>query len=209
MRAMKTGAFLALAHVGLGCPEPADPEDLCFLDGDWDGFGDPERLEYWSAEHCLTGQHEGDAYVYNGLDCDDSESGVHPYADEICGDGVDQDCDGQDDECGEEVEGWSLSLSEAQASFTGLAGDRLGSSLAGAGDVDGDGYADLLLGAPHGEYGSSGAGAVVLVYGPVSGVLSTDTTGWPLGGQFPGDLAGFALSSAGDVNHVKTQGRCI
>ncbi len=200
MRARISGVFLALALVAWGCSEPPLPEDLCFRDRDWDGFGDPEGLEYWGAADCLTGQDDGAAYVYNGLDCDDFESGVHPYAEEICGDGVDQDCDGQDMPCGEQGEGWSMSLSQAQASFAGQAGDRLGSSVAGAGDVDGDGHADLLLGAPHGEYGSSGAGAAILVYGPVSGASSAAAAGWALGGRASGDLAGSVLSSAGDVD---------
>jgi len=34
-----------------------------------------------------------------GLDCNDRHSGVYPGAPEICGDGLDQDCDGQDTPC--------------------------------------------------------------------------------------------------------------
>lgn len=34
-----------------------------------------------------------------GNDCDDSQASVHPGAAEICGDGIDQDCDGQDEQC--------------------------------------------------------------------------------------------------------------
>ncbi len=30
------------------------------------------------------------------LDCDDTDPGVHPGRTEVCGDGVDQDCDGED-----------------------------------------------------------------------------------------------------------------
>ncbi|MBU0550692.1 putative metal-binding motif-containing protein, partial [Myxococcota bacterium] len=34
-----------------------------------------------------------------GPDCDDTKASVHPWASEICGDGVDQDCNGQDLAC--------------------------------------------------------------------------------------------------------------
>ena len=32
-------------------------------------------------------------------DCDDALASVHPGAEEVCGDGVDQDCDGNDLVC--------------------------------------------------------------------------------------------------------------
>lgn len=47
--------------------------------------------------------------------------------------------------------------------FRGAAvGDRAGANVAGAGDVDGDGYADILIAAPGAD---GGRGAVYLVYG--------------------------------------------
>ncbi|MCX7808652.1 MAG: putative metal-binding motif-containing protein, partial [Deltaproteobacteria bacterium] len=40
---------------------------------------------------------DGDGYVAG--DCDDMRSGVHPGAEEVCGDGIDQNCDGVDPRC--------------------------------------------------------------------------------------------------------------
>ena len=55
--------------------------------------------------------------------------------------------------------------------ITGQSGDLLGSALASAGDLDGDGYADLLIGAPAGTTAAPLLpGRVLIVYGgPVFG----------------------------------------
>lgn len=42
---------------------------------------------------------DGDGYTDNQGDCNDSNSKVHPGAPEICGDGIDQDCNGTDLVC--------------------------------------------------------------------------------------------------------------
>ncbi|MBN1335204.1 MAG: putative metal-binding motif-containing protein, partial [Deltaproteobacteria bacterium] len=57
-----------------------------YADTDGDGYGDPE-VTHTSCE-APTG------YVADATDCDDSDPGVHPDAEEIVADGVDQDCDG-------------------------------------------------------------------------------------------------------------------
>jgi len=52
---------------------------------------------------------------------------------------------------------------------TGIAGDGLGSAVAFAGDVNGDGDDDLIVGAPT----SAGAGAAVVLFGRVAGGATT------------------------------------
>jgi hypothetical protein len=64
--------------------------------------------------------------------------------------------------------GWAGShdLSEADASWLGeQAGDALGTAVVSAGDVDADGSADLLLGAPGNDDGGADAGKVYVILG--------------------------------------------
>ena len=80
------------------------------------------------------------------------------------------------------------------------AGDGLGSAIFGPGDVNGDGYADVLVGAPGNDTNGSSAGAVYLVDGPVDAddVLS-DYASLTLLGPDDADLAGTSISAA-DLN---------
>ena len=91
--------------------------------------------------------------------------------------------------------------------LTGIAnGDTLGFSVSSAGDVNGDGYDDLIIGA---DGAGSDAGATYVVYGGASapgtdGVLDLSTldgsNGFILTGIDAGDSSGTSVSSAGDVN---------
>ncbi len=72
------------------------PRDF-YEDKDNDGYGDP-------AVHTqAAGQPSG--YVANAGDCDDTNPFIHPNMDEICGDGIDQDCSGADQLCAADNDG--------------------------------------------------------------------------------------------------------
>ncbi|MFH1466991.1 MAG: hypothetical protein ABIO70_21590 [Pseudomonadota bacterium] len=95
----------------------------------------------------------------------------------------------------------TLSLSSADLTLSGaVAGDEAGWSVAGAGDLDGDGLSDLLIGAESESSAATDAGAVYVVYGPASGVTSLSGADATLLGQAAWDYAGYAVSGAGDVD---------
>jgi hypothetical protein len=73
-------------------------------------------------------------------------------------------------------------------------------SVSGAGDVDGDGHDDFLVGAALDSEGAVGAGAAYLVRGPVSGTLSLSLADAKLLGEHQNDRAGYSVSGAGDVD---------
>jgi hypothetical protein len=45
-----------------------------------------------------------DGYTEEQGDCDDTDASIYPGAEEICGDGIDQDCDGTDQLCPENID---------------------------------------------------------------------------------------------------------
>ncbi len=75
---------------------------------------------------------------------------------------------------------------------------RYGVSVATAGDVNGDGFADVVVGAPE-DVGVAGAGRAFAYLGSASGVLpaSASSLTGPAGGTH---AFGWSVSSAGDVN---------
>jgi hypothetical protein len=75
---------------------------------------------------------------------------------------------------------------------------RLGTAVSTAGDVDGDGYSDVLVGAPGWSDGTSTGGRALAFLGSRLG-LSTSPA-WILDGTAAGDELGAAVSTAGDVN---------
>jgi hypothetical protein len=75
------------------------------------------------------------------------------------------------------------------------AGDWFGYSVATAGDVNGDGYADLVVGAPsYDDY----RGKAYVYHGSPAGLGHTPA--WTAVGENAGDHFGYAVATAGDVN---------
>jgi hypothetical protein len=85
--------------------------------------------------------------------------------------------------------------------------DFSGQSVASAGDVNGDGFADLIVGAAGADPNGSASGASYVVFGKASGfganinLSSLDgSNGFKLSGAAAGDGSGHSVASAGDVN---------
>jgi len=107
-----------------------------------------------------------------------------------------------------QVTGSAATLSVLNSGFSILgnaAGDAFGLSVSNIGDINGDGYDDILVGAAQ---KASQKGAAYVIYGsqsPTNIDLSSYTlvpasTGFTILGNTAGDFFGGSVSSAGDVN---------
>ncbi len=102
--------------------------------------------------------------------------------------------------------GWNLNvnISTVNASFHGEgSNDYLGASLSDAGDINGDGYDDIIIGAHGREYNGYNSGKTYIIFGKEDG-WSTDVNISSADASFIGedemDYSGVSVSSAGDVN---------
>ena len=111
----------------------------------------------------------------------------------------------------------SINLADIAAGTGGFvlygqdAGDRAGASVASAGDINGDGYDDLIIGAFSADGASnavSSAGDIYVVFGKADGfdpaidltAIAAGTGGFVLLGRDANDQSGFSVASAGDIN---------
>ena len=85
--------------------------------------------------------------------------------------------------------------------------DLSGSSVASAGDLNGDGFGDLIVGAPGFDLAGKASGASYVVFGKAEDFASSidlssldGATGFRLNGAVDGDGTGGSVASAGDLN---------
>ncbi|MGB3673677.1 MAG: integrin alpha [Candidatus Nanopelagicales bacterium] len=87
------------------------------------------------------------------------------------------------------------------------ANDLNGWSVAGAGDVNSDGFADVIVGAPYADNISRfNSGSSYVVYGSASRATPVDlgnlgSAGFRIDGSGTSDQSGFSVAGAGDVNN--------
>ena len=145
-------------------------------DVDGDGYGDPDT------ERSLC-EDDGQGTTLGG-DCDDSLASVNPGQPETCCDGLDNDCDVRPDQpCSGDVGRWGRTRDQL-----------LARALAGAGDTEGDGRVELLVGATYGAWRIRGDAA------STAGDAIIDAS---MGTEFYGGTAvsfGEGVAGLGDTN---------
>ena len=169
-------------------PTAMDAKDW-YADLDGDGWGDESDVTTACDAPPESADRDGD--------CDDSEPAAHPYADEVC-DGIDNNCDGESDESN--VCNISLGL-DSKARFLGeTSGDQAGLSVAHAGDVNGDGVSDFVIGAPDVEGETTRYGAAYLVLGPVSGDIELEYADLTFSGDNTAHRVGERVAGGKDLD---------
>jgi hypothetical protein len=97
----------------------------------------------------------------------------------------------------------AVAAATADSTYTGeLVGDFLGRTVAGIGDVNGDGFSDLFFGATGYDAGGlSLSGGTYVVYGPAAaGTNDVNTYDVRYTGANTSDAVGYAVTGGGDVN---------
>jgi hypothetical protein len=150
-------------------------------------------VAHWTADGGQTGSHLGESVATAG---------------DVDGDGLsDVIVGGRLHDAGEIDEGRALifrgaaeGLSEVAewSAVGGQVGAWFGASVAGAGDVNGDGYGDVIVGAHLFDGGETNEGRVSVYHGSASG-LST-IPNWITEGDIEHRHFGFCVAGAGDVN---------
>ncbi len=203
----------------------ADPNDISGAGESYVVFGSSGGFD---SSFDLSDLDGSNGFVLNGIDQYDLSGISVSSAGDVNGDGFDDliigarfaDPNGNSD-AGESYvvfgsnDGFdsSLELSELDGSngfvLNGIdAGDNSGYSVSSAGDVNGDGIDDLIIGAyKANSNGNSEAGESYVVFGSSGGFDASlelsaldGSNGFVLNGIDAGDISGYSVSNAGDVN---------
>ena len=180
-------------------------------------FGSKAR---WSSPISLSSLNGANGFVLNGENTSDFSGGSVSGAGDINGDGIADLVVGAapaGSNAGKTYvifgskAGWSspISLSSLNGANGFVlngenAGDSSGFSVSGAGDINGDGIADLVVGACGAD---SLEGKTYVIFGsksvwssPISLSSLSGTNGFVLNGENTGDFSGYSVSGAGDIN---------
>ncbi len=183
------------------CNGIVDDPDLAPGATDW--WVDEDSDGYGSADGQILACFAPVGYTDNPDDCDDGADDINPGMQEICNNGIDEDCSGDGAGCTIPASGSALA-SKADVVFEGDASsDYFGSYALDLLDLDGDGHLDVIIGASGTDEPYSYAGSVHAYYGPLDedeyGGSDADAVFTP-GTATSSNYLGRALQRAGDVN---------
>jgi hypothetical protein len=203
----------ASLHAGAGA---VAGEGLAAFDVDEDGYDDiayhvassyneridlhvggPRMPDVASAPDSATDD-DGDGFSEDDGDCDDGDTLRAPDHPEVCGSGIDEDCDGYADRCAPSV---SLTESDLDSLVTNdISGGwtDFGATVRAVGDLNGDEVQDLAVVDPEVD---GDRGRVLVFFGPVpEGTHTGAIADVVITGDIPNDSAGDAVSNAGDLD---------
>jgi hypothetical protein len=194
---------IGAAYVIFGKPDGFENIDLASL-APGAGFAILGANLYDLAGYSVSGA--GDV---NGDGLDDIIIGA-PYANEATGGGEAYVIFGK--ETGFDTIDLSNLAPGAGFIIQGKSGSTAGWSVSGAGDVNGDGFDDVIVGAPYADGGAGktatvGAGEAYIIFGKAGDFGTIDLSrlkrqdGFTIEGDEAGDLAGWSVSGAGDLNN--------
>ncbi len=148
---------------------------------------------------------DGDGYD-STADCDDADATRYPGADELCDDGVVNDCDG------DPIAAWEAcgahgrrSITTADLRVQGKAASQfLGIGVSDPGDLDGDGLSELAIAASANSDAASFAGAVHVFLGSnlaaLSGTIDSSSADLTVTGVQAWEQIGAPLGRADDID---------
>lgn len=148
---------------------------------DWMAEGDQEETLFGSAVN-TAGDINADGY-------DDILIGAPQYANPLAGTGAAFAYLGSENGPGQ-APGWTAGFSQLNTAF--------GTVLGPVGDANQDGYADIIVGAPHFSDDQPDEGAVMVYLGGVNGLSASPN--WMAFGNKNDTQFGFSTTGAGDVN---------
>ncbi len=167
---------------GVTDEDDAADADTWYADADGDDYGDAG-----SSQNACS---QPTDYVEDASDCDDSDGSISPGADEICNDGIDNNCSGGFDAC-------TMDMENSDTVYVGGAdGDQAGRFIATVGDLNIDGIDDIMIGA---RSAAGTAGANYIFYGPITAAGQITLGDGSEAGIVEGSTAGYyaAVSAAG------------